>query len=395
MRRLLPLPFSFSLSLCACGAPATPVDAAIVEDAAVEDAARPVDAAPPLVCTAPLGTRRVVTADWMARSLTLLDLARVLDPGCTAEDARVGTIDLAAWAPGPIELRITPDGRTAVVAVGPGFFSGAGGMLVGSPDPELDGALLLVDLVDQSVVEIAIANAPMGIAITPDGTRAYVAEMGFSGAVGHQIAVVDLATEALLEEIEVGDSPEEIALSEDGTIGALAVDGLGQVRVFRTADVAGSLTAPFTTGGDPSGLTFVPGTTRFVITNSTANTYSIVDVADPAAPVVVASPRTPSPVPYGASWIPGTDEVMLVTGLPPTLVRVSATDATRAPTRIRVDGGGFPLGVAITDDASHALVAHAQRHLLSVVDLASGAVHTISWLEAAGSTYVAIQPAPP
>ena len=48
------------------------------------------------------------------------------------DDARVGTIDLAMWAPGPIELRIAPDGRTAVVSVGPGFFTGSGGSLVGA-----------------------------------------------------------------------------------------------------------------------------------------------------------------------------------------------------------------------------------------------------------------------
>lgn len=354
----------------------------------------PRDTPAPLVCTASATpTRLVVTADWMARSLTLFGLPRVLDPGCTADDARVGTIDLAAWAPGPIELRITPDGRTAVVAVGPGFFAGSGGGLVGNPMPELDGTLLLVDLVDRSVVEIPIANAPMGIAIAPDGARAYVAEMGFTGAVGHQLAVVDLAARTLVAEVEVGDSPEEIALSADGTIGALAVDGLGQVRVFRTADIAGSLTAPFTTGSDPSGLTFVPGTTRFVITNSLSSTYSIVDVADPSMPSIVASPNTVAPIPYGATSIPGTDEVLLVTCVSAALVRVSASDPTATPMRIPLTGGACPLGVAVTDDGAHALVAHAQRHLLSVVDLAEGTSHTLSWLTAAGPTYVAIQPA--
>ncbi len=375
--------------LLGCSTPSPTPDAALPDDAGT-------DAPTPLVCTAPATpTPLVVTADWMARSLTLLSLARVLDPGCTADDARIGTIDLAAWAPGPIELRITPDGRTAVVAVGPGFFTGSGAGLVGNPSPELDGALLLVDLVDRTVMEIAIANAPMGIAIAPDGARAYVAEMGFTGAVGHQIAVIDLAARTLLSEVEVGNSPEEIALSADGTVGALAVDGLGQVRVFRTADIAGSLTAPFATGSDPSGLTFVPGTMRFVITNSLSSTFSIVDVADPASPQVIASPRSVSPVPYGASWIPGTTDVLLTTGVPAALVRVSATDPSVAPTRISLSGGGFPLGVAITSDAHHALVAHAQRRVLSVVDLTNDTVHTLSWLSAPGPMYVAIQPTPP
>lgn len=382
-----------ALFVCACGGSSSAVDAG-VRDAATIDAS---DAAVPLVCGAAAGGRLVVTADWLAGTLTLFSLARVLDPGCSANDARVGTIDLSAWSPGPIELRIAPDGRTAVVSVSPGFFTGSASGLVGSPTPPpaLDGALLVVDLVDHTVVEIALAAAPMGIAITPDGARAYVAEMGFSGAPGHQIAVIDLATRALVEEVDVGASPEEIALSDDGTVGALAVDGLGQVRVFRTADVAGSLTPPFTTGMDPSGLTFVPGTTRFVITNSLSNTFSIVDVTDPSAPSVVASPRSVASTPYGATWIPGTDEVLLVGCVPAGLARVSATDPTATPVRTALSGGGCALDVALTDDGRRALVPHASRRLLSVVDLETSEVHTLSWLDAAGPTYVAIQPAPP
>src|SRR5687767_3673728 len=111
----------------------------------------------PLACTAPAApSRLVVTADWLSRSLTLLGLPRVLDPGCTAADAIVGTIDLAEWAPGPIEVEIAPDGARALVAIGPGFYEGAGTALVGGAAAESTGTLLLVDLEARSVVtEIA------------------------------------------------------------------------------------------------------------------------------------------------------------------------------------------------------------------------------------------------
>ena len=377
--------------VAACNAQATPLDSAMPDAVALVDS--DVDAALPLVCNATATpSRLVVTADWMARSLTLLGLERVIDPGCTASDARVATIDLAQWAPGPLELRITPDGHTAVVTVGPGFFGGSGGSLIGTPNPELAGTLLLVDLVDHTVIELHVANAPIGIAIAPDGSRAYVAEYGFSGAVGHQIAVVDLRARTLVAEVEVGNSPEEIALSADGTIGAFAVDGASSLRVFRTADIAGSLTAPFMTGNDSSGLTFVPGTTRFVVTNSISSTFSIVDVANPSAPLIVATPRIGAAVPYGATWIPGTTDVLLVMGVPAALVRVSATDPMAMQVHTSLSAGAFPLGAAITADGRYALVAHAQRHLLSVTDLSTHAVHSISWLSAPGPTYVAIQP---
>lgn len=43
---------------------------------------------------------------------------------------------------------------------------------------------------------------------------------------------------------------------------------------------------------------------------------------------------------------------------------------------------------------THALVAHPIQRRLVAVDLATGAEHALSWLDAAGPTYVAIQPSP-
>lgn len=363
------------------------------------DAAEPADAtigvdAPDLPCTASATpSRLVVTADWMSRSLTLIGLERALDPGCTAAEAIVGTIDLADHAPGPIELEIAPDGRTAVVSIGPGFFDGAGGALIGDPGPARDGTLLVVDLESRSVLaEIATAHVPMGIAIAPDGARAYVAEFGHGDAPGRELAVIDLATRALIEEVDVGPLPEQVALREDGAIGAVSLAGSDGVRVFRTDDVAGSLSAQLTTGRDPSDIAFVPGTDRFVVASSMAATFSIVDAADPAAPFVVASPRASGGVPYAATWIPGGTDVLLTTSLREQLLRVSATDPDATPQRIALAGGAFPIGVAVTADGAHAFVPHPRSHALTVVDLATGATRELTWLTRPGPTYVAIQP---
>lgn len=379
-----PLALVAALAAAGCGEPSSPDDAGT-------------DAPAPLVCTAPATpSRLVVTADWMARSLTLLGLERTLDPGCTAADARVGTIDLAAHAPGPIQLEIAPDGRTALVAVGPGFFEGAGGALVGSPDPELDGALLVVDLIDRAVVaEIPTTHVPMGLAIAPDGARAYVAGFGHGGAPGSTLAIIDLPARTLIEEIEVGPLPEQVALDADGALGAVSLAGSSGVRVFRTSDVAGSLSAEITTGRDPSDLAFVPGTTLLVVASSMAATFSVIDVADPAAPIVLDSPRVTGGVPYGATSIPGTTEVLLTTSIREQLLRVDARSPDAAPRRYPLEGGAFLLGVAVTADGRTALAAHPRSHTLSIVDLESGATHAIVLSDAPGPTYVAIQPTPP
>ncbi|HEX7671770.1 MAG TPA: hypothetical protein VF395_19385 [Polyangiaceae bacterium] len=55
----------------------------------------------------------------------------------TRDDALVDVVDLAKYAPSPIEVAITPDGKTAVVTVGPGFFAGSLSGLVGAASIDL------------------------------------------------------------------------------------------------------------------------------------------------------------------------------------------------------------------------------------------------------------------
>ncbi|MFW5876350.1 MAG: hypothetical protein ACOCXM_06405 [Myxococcota bacterium] len=91
----------------------------------------------------PAGDRRVVTADWLGQSLTLFSYDRLVSGACAVEDTRTATLELGGYAPGPLELEVAPDGRTAVVAVGPGFFGGGLGLLIGHMDPVPEGGTLL------------------------------------------------------------------------------------------------------------------------------------------------------------------------------------------------------------------------------------------------------------
>ena len=71
--------------------------------------------------------RRLITADWLDRRVTVLDYDDFVLQGQSRAEALISEIDLSAYAPGPLELAVTPDGRRAVIAVGPGFFQGGGG----------------------------------------------------------------------------------------------------------------------------------------------------------------------------------------------------------------------------------------------------------------------------
>gem|GEM_PF-1019148 len=372
------------------------VDAAAVADAGTDAAP---DAGPPVDCgpRAP-ATRLVVTADWLARSLTLFDEARLKD-GTPYACAREATIALPDDAPGPIELEITPDGRTAVVAVGPGFFDTIIGVGLGARRVPDGGGLLLVDLETRTVrARIATPSAPMSIAITPDGTRAFTADFGVESARGNTVSIIDLVTGTLLESVDVGPLPEQIVLDETGTLGLINLDGTGAIRTFDPSDLAGTLSAPLRIGGDPGDTAFVPGTGRALITRSLMPAgYTVIDVSNPGAPNIVAEVPLVG-IAYGATLIPGTTDVLVTIGAGPSrLLRVSLATPTPMtvaewPLGAADMRSSIPLGVAVSPDGSHAFVALPGPNVLVVVDLASGATREVQWLSAVGPTYAAVMP---
>jgi len=62
------------------------------------------------------------------------------------------------------------------------------------------------------IATIPLSDFGTGIALTPDGTRAYV-------AAGSNVLVVDVATNQVASTIDVGDMPYAIAISGDGQRG--------------------------------------------------------------------------------------------------------------------------------------------------------------------------------
>ncbi len=346
--------------------------------------------------SAPGAPRRVVTADWLNRSITVLDYDRLVDGQSDAASSIVRTIDLSSWEPGPIEVEITPDGSTAVVSVGPAFFDGLPG-LVGDPEIPEGGTLLIVDLETGAVDEVQTEDVPLGIAISPDGTTAYTANYGVSGARGDSLSIIDIAERRILEEVNVGSGPEQVALSPDGTLGILNVVSGDGIRLFQTADVTGTLTDVLPTGDDPSDVTFLDGNDRAVVANTFGFDVTLLDTSDPAAPRVLGSTPIGTGIAYGVTYVPELDEILApaaATGpsMPTFLVRYRRDgDSLVTDDTLELAGENFPL-TAAASDGDFAFVAHIVDHSLSIVDLNSGAIRAVQWLTEPGPSYVAVQP---
>lgn len=341
-------------------------------------------------------SRLVITADWLNQSLTLFDYDLLIDGQSDAAAARVGSIDLSSWKPGPIELEVTPDGRTAIVAVGPAFFDGDGvtNTLVGSPDVPPGGALLIVDLVSGQATQVPTESVPLGIAISHDGTIAYVANYGTIDAPGDTLSIVDVPGASVMQQIALGGRPEQVTLSPDGSLGVVNIaGGSGGVRVFETSDVAGTLSPLLPTGNDPSDVTFLDDATRVVVANSFGLDVTLVDTSDPSAPAVIQSFAIEGGFPYGVTYVPTRNQIVAPTGTGSNLVTIDVEGDVLIPSAPEpLPGGAFPLGAAVDPTGSFAFVAHIVDKSLSIVDLETGQSRAITWLQSPGPAYVAIQP---
>jgi len=344
--------------------------------------------------TAP--SRWVVTADFQLGTLSLLDYDALVAGVRDRDELLVDTIELSGRLPGPLEVEIAPDGHTALVSVSPGFFDGFVGDLIGVTDVELDGTLLVVDLDTREVVaELATPHVPMGFAFTPDGTRALSANFGHTEARGSTVSFIDLATLSIVDELEVGGGPEQIAIDAAGELAIVNVDDLDAVRVFALADPAGTLSEPLVVSGDPSGVAFVPGTTLAVVANSLEpNGWAVVDVADPSAPVIVDEASSVPGFPYGVTAVPGSTHVLITLASDPETTFVRLDAATSPATIVWMQSAqlrSFPLGIAVDVASGLALSGTIGGSALAVVPLDGSAIEAIAWPEP-GPSYVAIGP---
>ena len=122
------------------------------------------------------------------------------------------------------------------------------------------------------VATIAVGALPRGVAITPDGTRAYVPNAGST------VSVIDTATNTAVASISVGANPQVVAITPDGTRAYVTNSTIpGMVSIIDTA--TNTVVATVAVGPQPSAVAITPDGTRAYVTNGLDNTVSVIDIA--------------------------------------------------------------------------------------------------------------------
>ena len=145
---------------------------------------------------------------------------------------------------------------------------------------------------------ITVGATPAGVAVSPDGTRAYVTNYG-----SDTVSVIDTATNTVTATITVGSRPEGVAVSPDGTRAYVTNANSDTVSVIDTA--TNTVTATITVGSQPAGVAvadvpIVPRSLPAVVRLSTS--WLLRDSRTSGEPTTTFSLGTRPLVPFTGDW---------------------------------------------------------------------------------------------
>ena len=137
---------------------------------------------------------------------------------------------------------------------------------------------------------IAVGDNPDGVATTPDGARAYVANF-----LSDNVSVIDTATNTVTATIDVGSGPVGVAVSPDGAFAYVTNRGSNTVTAIRVDTNAPLTTIPV--GAGPNAIAITPDGAFAYVTNSftkSPGTVSVIDLHSNAVTATVEVYRNPN-----------------------------------------------------------------------------------------------------
>ena len=250
----------------------------------------------------------------------------------------------------PAAVAITPDGSTAWIA--------------NYSENTVTPVVLATGAVGKA---ITVENNPDDIAITPDGAKAYVTNFG-----SDTVSVIDLSTNTVIASIPVGTLPDAIVITPDGTKAYASNSADGTVTPIATS--SNTVGPVITVGSGPDTLAVTPDGSTVWVGNLTSNTITPIntstDTTGPSVPVNDPSAIGITPdgtKAYVANWNEGT-----VT--PVTL----STDSVGSPIPAGFPNTGSPFvsgvnpyRVAITPDGATAYLGDDNGHTVTPITVAT------------------------
>ena len=257
------------------------------------------------------------------------------------------------------------------------------------------GTLSVVDTTNTaaSAVQVDVGVYPVGVAVSPAGTRVYVTNFG-SGTV----SVIDTATNQIVPVNEtltnnagivVGLGPYGIAVNPSGAKVYVANSISNSVSVIDA--VSNTAIKVVSVGSQPYGVAVSPAGSKVYVTNYAGNSVSVINTANDSVEYLVAINGLPFNKPYGIAVNPAGTRVYVANEGAGTVSVINAANDTVLNT---VNVGNSPRGLAVSPDGTKVYVVNSGDRTVSVIDATSGA-YLVTALEGMGelANFIAFNPA--
>ncbi|MFG2818647.1 YncE family protein [Kitasatospora sp. NPDC048365] len=153
------------------------------------------------------------------------------------------------------------------------------------------------DMGRRAAVVLCVAAAlmgPGGLAGAADGTLRGDVLVCVADLRSDAVSVVDPGTGVVVDSVPVGDGPDSVAVSPDGSRVYVTDSGSDTVSVISTRHCA--VTATVAVGDGPNSLAVGPGGSQVCVSDFNADTLSVVDTATARATDTVAVGSGPTGV---------------------------------------------------------------------------------------------------
>lgn len=151
----------------------------------------------------------------------------------------------------------------------------------------LSGTVSAIDTTTNTVTaEIQVGAGPLGIAVTPDGTRAYVANN-----YDNTVSVIDTRKSAVIATISdgIGVFPRGVAITDDGKYVYVTNEGSNTVSMIDIA--TNRVVTSSATGASPSDIAIHPGSKLAFVLSRESDTISLLPETKDQKPVKPLSLR--------------------------------------------------------------------------------------------------------
>jgi uncharacterized protein (TIGR03437 family) len=208
-----------------------------------------------------------------------------------------------------------------------------------------------VSVIDTSsntvIATIMVGTQPQGIAITPDGAFAYVANCG------GDVFVIDTSTNKVATKFPAGACPTGVAITPDGTRAYVTLDNANAVAVIDTS--SNTVMTKIPVGAAPGGIAITPDGTRVYVINVGMAAGSSVSVIDTSSNTVVATVAMGLVGSVAVAITPDGTRAYVANALGSVSV-IDTSSNTVADKLTVANVGDSPVGLAITPDGAHAYV---------------------------------------